>query len=255
MYRIIYIALFLSGLVVLSTGFVLVGKTSFTALSKEDASAILQQINQKYSSSPSYSFTMSHAVYAGNDATSPSPYEKKSGYFKKFPAGFHSFIAGVHSIQNKNFLISIDSIQKIIMVSNPKKGTENWELPAKEYLNSLAKCKAIKIEQGDKTKTLRLEFDKKNPISAYEICVDNSNQFKSALIFYAREVPAKKLGGKSVKPKLNIVFDHYAWKAVPEKDELSEARFITVNTNNTIALKEAYKNFTLLDHRIKNEKH
>ncbi|HTA61360.1 MAG TPA: hypothetical protein VK835_02845 [Bacteroidia bacterium] len=235
-----------------STSFVLYNKSSFTILSKEDAAALLQQVNHKYSSSTSYSFAITHATYAGYDAV--NPYEKKAGYFKKFPAGFHSNIAGVHSIQNKNCLLTIDSAQKIIIVSNPKKGADSWELQTKEYLKSLGKCNAIKIEQGDKTKTLRLEFDKRNPVSAYELCINKNNEFQSTLIFYAREIVAKKLSGKKVKPKLSMVFDHYAWKVVPEKDELSETRFITINSSNTLTLKEAYKNFTLLDHRIKNEK-
>jgi hypothetical protein len=87
-------------------------------------------------------------------------------------------------------------------------------------------------------------------VSAYEFCIAQDNKLLSVDIFYNKEV--KSLDGKMVKPRLSMVFQNYSTGISPAKDEISESRYFTINHNQLI-LKEAYKNYRLLDQRIKND--
>jgi len=231
----------------LFAGFLVKGQSTYTDLSKEDAIKIFQKINQWYTTTPSYSFTVTHATYAGY--ASIIPYEQKKGYFKKFTSGFHSNLADIQNIQSKNYLITIDSIKKIILLNNPlKKFEESNNVSIADYQKLLSKCTSLKILNG-KTKTLKIFFNKNYPINSYEICLNKDELFQSITVFYQREVKSKT--GAMVKPKLSIVFDDYNVKITPEKDELNENKFFSATT---LQLKDFYAGYTLLDQRIKNNK-
>lgn len=222
-------------------------ENKYVTLSKEDAGKIFQKINRWYTSTPSYSFVIIHATYAGH--ASKTPYEQRKGYFKKFSTGFHSSIADIQSIQNKNYLITMDSVKKIILVNSPLKDFEQKNsISLADYEKILEKCTSISILNG-KTKTLKIELKKNHAISSYEICLNKDELFQSITVFYANEVKSKT--GQMVKPKLTIVFENYNVKIPIEKDELNENKFFLVGNNTVLKLKDNYGDYTLLDQRIK----
>ena len=119
MFKLIYISLLF-----FSFGFnPIQKKTGWIELKKEDAAKMLQEQSKWYASTPSYSCIITHATYEGYEAI--KPYEQKSGYVKKFKNGFHSYMMDIHTIQNKNYMITIDSVRKRILVNYPSKSFEN----------------------------------------------------------------------------------------------------------------------------------
>ncbi len=225
------------------------GNTVYEDVTKEDAIKFLQQINTWFHSTASYSYTVTHATYAGHQAS--VPYEQKKGYFKKYATGFHCYIMDVHSIQNKNYLITIDSSRKLILVNNPTRTFVGNKISIDDYIKTLDKCKTIKMIQKGKNKTLRIEFEKKFSVAAYEFTVGKDGLLHSILVFYAKEV--KAVNGSMVKPKLSIAFEKFETGINPGKKELNESEFFAL-TNGSFQLNESYKGYTLLDQRIKNEK-
>lgn len=230
----------------------LIGKSqdnkAYVTISKEETVKLLQQVNHWYASTKTYSFSIIHSTYAGHKAT--VPYDQKKGYFKKFSSGFHSYVAGLHSLQNKNYLIIIDSVKKIILVNDPK-NFENNGFSSDDYIKALDKCNSLKISDDGKIKTVRMEFAKNAPVASYELGINKQGNFHAITICYAREV--KSLQGEMVKPKLNILFEKYSGVCTPERNELNDAVFFSVNAN-VLKLRDEYKDYKLLDQRIKNEK-
>jgi hypothetical protein len=220
----------------------------YKLLDREEAGKMFQKINKWYTTTPSYSFDIIHATYAGYQ--SQVPYERKKGYFKKYSTGFHSYIADIETIQNKSYKLTIDSTKKIMLVSNPVKSAGNSNtFDINEYQEALKKCTSIKIAEG-KTKIIRMEFDAQYTVAAYEIYLNEDELFQSILVFYNREVKLKT--GQMVKPKMGIVFENYTTKISPEKDELNDNKFFLANNTQVLELNKTYKNYTLLDQRIKN---
>jgi hypothetical protein len=237
-------------LFVLCTGYLFAQKNLlFKPITKEEASKYLLQINHWFTSTASYSFTITHATYKGHEAA--SPYEMKRGFCRKFPKGYHSNIAGIHTLEIKNYIIKIDSSKKLIAVTDyDPKNRKGFSLD--EYGAQLDKYAAFKLAESEDYKTVRFEAAKNQPISAFEFSFYKDGSLHAVNIYYAREV--KTLQGESVKPKLGIQFDKYATSVIPQKNELNESQFFTVNSNNTLLINPAYKEYTLLDQRINEAK-
>jgi hypothetical protein len=222
-------------------------KALYHPVSKDEAAKLMGRINQWFTAMPSYSFAVTYATYAG--AAEKLPHEESHGYFKKFNGGLKSCLMNVYTIQNKNFLISVDSSKKMIVVCDPPQGQDANHFSFDEYVKVAGQSTSVKLADNGKTKTLRMEF-KSTSVSAYEFCIAQDNKLLSVDIFYNKEV--KSLDGKMVKPRLSMVFQNYSTGISPAKDEISESRYFTINHNQLI-LKEAYKNYRLLDQRIKND--
>jgi hypothetical protein len=221
----------------------------FHPITKEEASNYLLQINHWFTSTPSYSFAITHATYKGHAST--SPYEVKRGFCRKFPKGYHSNIAGLHTLQVRNYIIKIDSAKKIIAVSDyDPKSHKSFSL--EEYSSELDKCIAFKLAGYEKFKTVRFESDKYQPVSAFEFSFYKDGSLQSVTVYYANEV--KTLQGEKVKPKLGIQFDKYASPVSPQKNELNEAQFFSVTPNNMLVINPSYKEYKLLDQRINEAK-
>jgi hypothetical protein len=221
---------------------------AWQTVSKQEAVAIIEHARNWFQTTPSYSFTVSHASYAGY--TSSTPHEKQGGYFRKYATGFHSYALGINTIQNKNYLITIDTTKHIILVNNPLKKFEpiNPE-DLKDIQKRLDKCTAIKMLTTTQSKTLRLEFSKNSPVFTYEFCLNKDNLPKSITICYAREVKSTT-NGAMVKSKLVIEFDNYHTGISPSKDELSSSKYFYEKNKNVLALNDTYEKYSLLDQRV-----
>ncbi|MGZ3904853.1 MAG: hypothetical protein ACXVC6_14230, partial [Bacteroidia bacterium] len=175
----------------------------------------------------------------------------KRGYFKKFAGGFHSFIMDYHTIQNKNYMLTVDTIRKNILINDPSKSFENNNFSVEEYSKVLEKCISVKISESAKTKTLRIECDKYSPVSFFEFGIGKDNLLQFIKVFYREEI--KSLQGKMAKPKLSIIFQNYATGVLPAKNEIDDAKFFSVS-KGIIVPAETYKNYKFSDQRIKNDK-
>lgn len=213
---------------------------------KQEAIALLQAAGKWYESTPTYSFSVTHTMYAGHSTL--VPYEQKKGYYKKYPSGSISYTIDLLKIQNANYSVTIDSARKIIIVSDPPKKFGGNQVPMEDYMSALDKCTNIKLFDAGNTTLLRLEFGNGSPVTAYEFTFNKDKTFQKVIAYYAKEV--KSLQGTMVKPKLGITFESYKVGIMPAKNELDETKVISVNKND-IQLKEVYKEYQLIDQRLK----
>jgi len=221
---------------------------AYKKITQAEASQLLKQVNLWYSSSATYSFVITHAIYAGHTAS--TPYEEKKGYVKKFTGGSHSNVIGIHTLQNKDHKIIIDSSQKLIVVANAIKDSEKGFSP-EELQAALKNCVALKLAEHGKLKSLVIECDKNSAITSYKLDIEKDGRLRAVTLLYAREV--KSPTGALVKPKMIIGFDKYGTGVSAEKGELNEGKYFK-KENNELFVSDAYKGYTLLDQRTPDEK-
>jgi hypothetical protein len=220
---------------------------AFRPISREQAGEMLQLASKWYTSTPTFSLAVTHSIYAGH--TSTQPYEQSVGYYRKYAGGYHSRILTIHTIQNKNVRITLDTSEKVMLVANAQPAAGG--VSAEEYLEALKKCTALRAAATAKGSVLQMEFGKHSRVTLYEIEFDKSGRFASVKVLYANEVQSEE--GTPVKPKLVITFDKYSTAPAEGRSELNEGRYYTKQGNELIAM-PAFAGYNLLDQRIPDQK-
>lgn len=218
------------------------------AISKEDMGKVFGKTNTWFRTTPVYSLAVTHASY--EDYTTKTAVEKSSGYFKKEKNNYHSFLIGIHTIQNSQYKIVIDTTQKIIMVSNPDQLT--WLAYTQEdYQAMLKNATATRMNKTGRYTFYRVELPEYNPVGAYEFLVDEKGLMREISWYYNREVKKDENDDASrVKPRMGISFSDYKEDiSFNYADTFSEALYFE-KKNNKLVLTEKYAAFKLLDQRI-----
>ncbi len=222
---------------------------AWTKINKEEMSKVFEEMNNWFKNTSCYSLTVTHASY--EDYKTITPFEISVGYFKNDKNNYHSFLLGIHSIQNSDYKIVIDTSQKIIMAAN----TDNtiWSTYALEdYSTILNSCSAIKVQNLSNYKRYRVEFDKEAQIAAYEFLLNPEGMIKEIVWYYGKEIKKDEDDSNSikVKPRLSITFSGY--KSNPTLsyiEEFDERNYFT-KKENKLLVAEKYKQFKLNDQRF-----
>jgi hypothetical protein len=221
----------------------------WVTVSKENMSKVFEGMNSWFRNTTDYSLTVTHASYKDYKTTVPA--EKSVGYFKKDKNNnYHSFLLGIHTIQNAGCKIVVDSMQKIIMVANPDKLI--WtNYTNEDYTYILNAAVSIKMMNYTNEKLYRVEFSKSATISSYEFLIGSDNVLKQIVWYYGKEV--KSVDDESTtgtKPRLVITFSNMKKNAVLNyKDDFDESNYFTKN-NSKMILTERYKKYKLIDSRV-----
>jgi len=217
---------------------------------RTDMAKVFKQINNWFINTPIYSLSVTHASYESYKTT--IPVEKAAGYFKKNKNNYHSFLIGIHTIQNKTYKIVIDSSEKIILVANPDKLIWNTYTTS-DYDTLLKTCATIKVTTVGNDKLYRMDFNSESPIAWYEFLINPNGLPKEIVWYYNQEIKKDEEdeASEKVKPRVSITFSNYNSSAVLDYNkEFNEGIYFT-NTNNKISLTEKYKNYKLNDQRVK----
>ena len=222
---------------------------AWKTITKEEMANVFEQLSNWFKSPSVYSFTVTHASYENYKTI--VPYEKSVGYFKRDKINYHSFLLGIHTIQNKKYKISVDTASKIIMVANVD--SSSWDTyKLDDYKVLLESCVAIKVFNEKTDKHYRLEFREGYPLSSYEFLIAANGVLKEITWYYAKEVqkdPDDEHSAK-VKPRLNITFSDYKKNQVFNyKNEFDESVYF-FNKGNKLVVTEKYKKFEISDQRL-----
>lgn len=218
-------------------------QSAWKTISKEEADKIMANTSGWYKNISAYSVTVTHSSFVGTQAT---PYERKSGYFKMKGKNYHSYMLGIHSIQNEKYHIVVDSTSKTIMVNNPqeiKSGIESASSPEMMKL-----CEKYSLLKTNEASTLKLSFKKGNAVEAYELKLNKDNSPAEIIIYYAKS-PEKKQD-VSKKPRLKIAYSNYKKNITIDAKEFDISKYVTVSGNN-ITPTNAYKEYKIADVRVK----
>lgn len=218
------------------------------SVSKDNMAKVFEQMSNWYKNNATYSVVVTHASYQTH--TTAVPYEKSVGFFKKEKNNYHSFLLGIHTIQNANCKIVLDTANKAMMVANVDNSI--WAAyTLEDYKHTLKMCKEIKVMTIDKNKMYRLEYAEGYPLERYEFLVSGDGSLKEIVWYYSKKIPKDidDENSEKVKPRLSITISTYKQTQNTSKSEFDETKYF-VKKGNKLFPAEKYKNFTLSDQRL-----
>lgn len=223
---------------------------SWKISTKEEIASEFKKINEWYINNISYSIDITHNSY--EDYKSKIPHETSKGIFVKNNTCYHSFLLGIYTLQNENYKVVIDSMNLILLLSNPDRSFNNL-VNIQDYLDGLLVCKTIKkSEPSLSERRIRLEFSTRSPIEAFELVYFPEGNIKEMTTYYAGKV--KKEGAKQEeirkKPRLSLSFTNYNLNPKLTQDEFSEKKYLSVSKGKKPLLIGSYKKYKLSDQRI-----
>ena len=219
------------------------------SLSKEEMGKVFEQTNAWFKTTPNYSLTVTHASF--ENYTTEIPYEKSTGYFKKQGENYHSFLLNIHTIQNKEYKIVIDSVDKLMLVANPDH--QQWQTYTQEDYSVLLKtCTALRKSINGRYTFYKMELPDNSPIGAYEFLIDEQHRGREIRWYYNKEVKKDESDPSSaVKPRMNISFSAYKEEENFDYTQtFSESAYFEKKGDKLIPT-EKYSKYKLLDQRIK----
>lgn len=218
---------------------------SWNAASLEQYEEHCKKISENYERLKSYSVLIQHSSFQGQNENSPLA-DQSEGFIKKEGIKFHSYLSGVRSVQNERIRVSVDTSQKILLLSEPEDLTKNevvtnnWKITRKNIKGCLQK----KIQ--DKT-VYRVECIS-GPVLGIEMIVNASNLIDEITILYRSEYFSEQLN-KSVRPMLKIKYSQFTENPRFEKNDFSTEKYITIDKKGQIIPTQEYFSYKLIDTR------
>jgi hypothetical protein len=219
------------------------------SISKEEMGAVFEKTNTWFRATNAYSLNVTHASY--ENYTTGVPADKSDGYFKKDGNNYHSFLMGIHTIQNSQYKIVIDTAQKIIVVANPDQLT--WlAYTQDDYQVVLKSATATRMRKTGRYTFYRVELPEQNPMGAYEFLIDENGLAREISWYYNQEMRTDENNAAStVKPRMSISFSGYQENpSFNFTETFSEAPYF-FKKNDQLQVTENYIKFKLLDQRIR----
>jgi len=205
-----------------------------------------EEMNSQLKALQNYSIVVSHFSY--ESFVSTVAHEKSTGYFKRANNNYHSFLMGIHTIQNQMCKLVIDSIHNTIFISDPDLSWQQTFTQA-DYLALMnLSTSVLKNQVGDKI-GYRLEFSEKHPLNAYEILLNSKGLPEKISIYFNREI--KMQDNSITKPRMEIVLKDWNKNAAFSKDEFDENKYFQKKGDKYFLKAPFANNYKLIDQRVK----
>lgn len=198
-----------------------------------------------------YSFKLRYLSFS--DHKTKFPTETASGFYTKSGNNYHSYILGVKTVQNASVKISIDSIEKLIILSNPDKIT--IPITNTEQLEELIdNTKKVSKRNENKSTVYKIDFKPNDLYESYELKLNEHGVTERMTFFYStirdrdyeESIQGKEI---SVSPRLEIHFDDFKLLSKTKEAFFSEKLYVQID-NKSIKKTEGYKAYTVKDYRI-----
>ena len=222
----------------------------WSSISKDEMAKIFEKMSNSLKNTQSYSMVVTHSSYENYKTN--TPFEQSKGYFKKDKNNYHSFLLGIHTIQNTKYKMSVDTSAKVIMVAKNENNSIFDTYQLQDYKDLIDVCSSIKTMDIGTDKQYRLEFKDGYSLSSQEFTVSPDGILKQITLYYAKAVqldPEDKNSAK-VKPRLSISFSEYKKNAAFNyKNEFDESAYF-YKSGEKLMLTEKYKHYELSDQRL-----
>ncbi len=218
-------------------------------MSKEGMAKVFEQMSNWFKNTTNYSVVVTHASYETHTTT--LPFEKSVGYFKKEKDNYHSFLLDIHSIQNAQYKIVLDTANKVMMIANIDKSIWN-AYTLEDYKFILKTSKECKIMRLNTDKKYQIAYNEGHPLERYEFLVASDGSLKEVIMYYSKKVPkdVDNKNSEKVKPRLTITFSAFK-KLQPNTNdnEFNEKKYFLKKGKKLVPVAQ-YKDFTLSDQRF-----
>jgi hypothetical protein len=222
---------------------------AWTDISQKEFDAAMKSSGDFYKDKEHYSVKVVHTSYRGHESV--TPYEQINGYYRYDHGLYHSFLTGVHTIQNNKYRIVIDTVANSILVGDPiaKRADEISEI---NYFNSMKDVKRFLSCAVGTGVRYRLEYNQKPLYEAYETEFSTNGMMIEMTIFYRKEyaINPNDANSPKAKPKLKITWTEFSEKTVFAADEFSTQKYFT-ESNGKLTPTPKYKGYRITDVRVK----
>lgn len=208
------------------------------------------KINSVYALLKEYSVNISYTLYA--DYTTLNEHSSESGILVKSGEKQYLKIASVELISDSGFQLMVDNDNKLLMY-------RNIILPSKQanqvvdFSKALSLCtKTTLLQFNDTRKGYKLDFVEGifDEYAALSVIYDTTNYMIGKVILFYAVVPDDYNDELTGKPRMEITYTGLKKEVSVLPALLNKENYITED-NNTLKLTEKYKNFRLIDNRIK----
>jgi len=219
--------------------------SEWKTMSVSDYESEMKQITDKLQHTTVYAVDVTYkSVEVGS---SEVVRDQSSGFLKYKNKSFHSLAFGIRSIQNPKERVVVDSINKIIAVTNPISDTAQNFTPELSDL-FLKKAESIERKTENGLTQYRVIFGHEFSISSYLLKVDESQLMKQIDLHYSETF--KNEQGVDVSLLLRISFNNWKLNLAFPEDEFTINRYVELKDGKykSTAL---YANYELSDQRVK----
>jgi len=186
---------------------------------------------------------------------SQTPKEVSHGIMKQDGNKIYQQIASLQALISNKMSIHMDTVEKLMVISNPVKlESQRTEALKVDLLSSLSKCKRIQYTEVDKTIGMyTLEF-KDNVETEFDKCEFYFNRLSflpyRLVLYYDEEMDMNddKREVKNETPRLEITFIKIETSPVFRDSDFDETRFIK-QRGNKLLVASLYKGYRLIDNR------
>ncbi|MCW3084168.1 MAG: hypothetical protein JWP12_1534 [Bacteroidetes bacterium] len=222
---------------------------TWATVGRDDMAKTFEKMGTALKNTPVYSMVVTHTSFENYKTI--VPFERSVGYFKKNNNSYHSFLLGIHTVQNPKYRISVDSSAKIVMVANNDNNSIFNTYGIEDYKEVLNSCTTIKVISVGTDKLYRMEFKPGSQLTAQELVITEDGFLKKLTWFYSKEVQKDPEDKNSVKakPRLEITFSELKKNPSFSKKEFDEKEYFS-KKETKLLLTEKYKAYQLSDQRI-----
>lgn len=243
----IYIILFSIGLINFSftKGQLL---SSWETASKEEFLNASEKASVWFTKNTNYKVDIIYSSF--KDHSSFDAHDVYSGFYKRQSNNFCSSAMGVLTIQNERIRLSVDTVNKLILLQNRSEINQS-PTDMKTFSELLDRVKSIKKQSTENgNMSYRIDFKPNDLYSAYEFSVNNKGMLVGMKYLYSKELKNEEDDNViKGKPRLEVTFSNYQTdlKFNTEK-EFSEKIYLK-EEGKKIVLTDSYKHYELKDYR------
>jgi hypothetical protein len=215
-------------------------------VSKLDLVSSYEKAMEWFGTTKNYKIDINYASY--KDHYSTVPHDKSQGLYEKDHTNFSSIALGVKTFQNERMKLTIDTLNKIIVISN-KVEIKQYPVNIKDISTLLDNVQSLKKrETKSNLIDYRVEFKPNGLYKACELGLNEKGLLRSLKYFYSTEVEDEETSSAS-KPRVEIIFSNYQTDLnFDYESEFSEKQYLRAEGKKYV-LNEKYKNYQLKDYR------
>lgn len=205
-----------------------------------------KRINEAYLSVPGFS---EHVQYKMFDTyTSKKPSAIYIGFYNKSQNNFHSFLLKVETLQNAQYNIAVDTINKVMVIKDPAKNS-GAEIFSLEIEKVITQCSKVMLKQNAKTKWYRMEFSQPaSPYSCIELEVSQVGLINRIVLYFNKEIKTDPALPQKAKPRVEIEYTDLNMHPRFGADEFSEKKFIDTK-KSPVGVNQNYPGFRIVNQK------
>lgn len=217
------------------------------SISRYEFYDVISKINKAYEENTSFSVDVLHSSFKNHISTIPE--DQINGYICRNAKFFKSKIMGVLTIINPQIKVVIDSVSKVMILSNPEI-ISGMILSKNDILDNLNVCKSIEVLSTENLSIYRMSFDDSFPYKYIDLEIDRNFLIYKIGMFYNSDVIDNTVPDNviSSKPRVEIHCSNYVNKKYFPETYFDISDYIVFSNNKPI-LTTKYSKFKIIDLR------